>query len=75
MKIILDIDCYDDEDFELFKTCLEERKEILKSIKQFEEGKLNYDLNTLYKYSLVITLNKNIIVAIYKDNKKYIHIF
>lgn len=41
MKIILDIDCYDDEYFELFKACLEERKEILKSIKQLEEGKLN----------------------------------
>lgn len=54
MKITLDIDCYDESDFEEFKNCLEERKEILKLIKQFEKGKLNeFELSctTLcYKY-------------------------
>lgn len=35
---------------------------------------LNYDLNILYKYSLVIPLNNCIIVAIYKDNKRNIYI-
>lgn len=38
-----------------------------------ENGKLNYDLNTLYKYSLVIPLKENTIVVIYKDNKKNIY--
>ena len=40
----------------------------------YENGKLNYDENTLYKYSLVIPLKDSLIVAIYKDNKKTIHI-
>ena len=40
----------------------------------FEEGKLNYDLNILYKYALVIPLSNKHIVAIYKDNKKEINI-
>ena len=33
-------------------------------------GNLNYDLNTLYKYALVIPLTNEIIVAIYKDKNK-----
>lgn len=39
-----------------------------------ENGNLNYDLNTLYKYSLVIPLNNLLIVAIYKNNKRKVHI-
>lgn len=39
-----------------------------------ENGNLNYDVNILYKYSLVIPLKENLIVAIYKDNKRIIHI-
>ena len=37
-----------------------------------ENGNLNYDLNILYKYSLVIPLKNNLIVAIYKDNTRKI---
>ena len=39
-----------------------------------ENKKLNYDLNTLYKYSLVIPLENCTIVVIYKNNTKHIHI-
>ena len=39
-----------------------------------ENGNLNYDVNILYKYSLVIPLKDSLIVAIYKDNKRIIHI-
>ncbi len=39
-----------------------------------ENGKLNYDLNTLYKYSLVIPLKNTTIIAIYNNNTKKIHI-
>lgn len=39
-----------------------------------ENGKLKYDLNTLYKYSLVIPLKNEVIVVIYKNNTKHIHI-
>ena len=40
----------------------------------FENGKLEYDLNTLYKYSLVIPLKNHTIIVIYKDNNKNIYI-
>ena len=40
----------------------------------FENNILDYDLNTLYKYSLVIPLKNNVIVAIYKNNTRRIHI-
>jgi hypothetical protein len=40
MKITLDIDCYDEEDFEVFKSCLKEREEILKLMNKFKKGKL-----------------------------------
>ena len=49
-----------------------EKNEILRL--NFENGNLPYDLNTLYKYSLVIPLEKEIIVVVYKDNTKHIHI-
>ena len=38
-----------------------------------ENGNLPYDLNTLYKYSLVIPLKENTIVVIYKDSSKKIY--
>ena len=49
-----------------------EKNELLRI--NYENGKLNYDVNILYKYSLVIPLKNNLIVAIYKDNKRIIHI-
>ena len=49
-----------------------EKNEILRI--NHENNNLDYDLNTLYKYSLVIPLNKCIVVAIYKNNSKKIHI-
>ena len=49
-----------------------EKNEFLR--KCYEEGTLTYDLNTLYKYSLVIPLNKQSIVAIYQTNKKEINL-
>jgi radical SAM superfamily enzyme YgiQ (UPF0313 family) len=39
----------------------------------FENGKLTEDLNTLYKYSLVIPLKESTIVVIYKNNTKKIY--
>lgn len=41
----------------------------------FENNLLNYDLNTLYKYSLVILLTTNVVVVIYKNNTKEIFTF
>ena len=49
-----------------------EKNELLRI--NYENGKLNYDVNILYKYSLVIPLKDNLIVAIYKDNNRLIHI-
>ena len=49
-----------------------EKNEILRE--NHENGTLPYDLNILYKYSLVIPLKKNIIVAIYKDNTRKIYV-
>lgn len=49
-----------------------EKNEILRI--NHENNNLNYDFTTLYKYSLVIPLKNNLIVAIYKDNKRNIHI-
>ena len=49
-----------------------DKNEILRI--NYENNKLNYDLNTLYKYSLVIPLKENIIVAIYKNNNKNIYV-
>ena len=37
-----------------------------------ENGDIPYDLNILYKYSLLIPLKNNLIVAIYKDNTRKI---
>lgn len=50
-----------------------DKNEVLRNL--YENKKLNYDLNTLYKYSLVIPLKKNIIVVIYKNNTKDLNIF
>lgn len=50
-----------------------EKNEILRNL--YEENKLNYDLNTLYKYSLVIPLKSTIIIVIYKNNTKEIYTF
>ena len=50
-----------------------DKNEVLRNL--YENKKLDYDLNTLYKYSLVIPLKNNIIVAIYKNNTKNIYIF
>ena len=49
-----------------------EKNELLRQYKK--EEKLNYDLNILYKYALVIPLEKETIVAIYKDNQRTIHL-
>ena len=49
-----------------------EKNEILRI--NYENGNLSYDLNTLYKYSLVIPLKNEVVIAIYKDNTKHIHI-
>ena len=50
-----------------------ERNEILR--KYHKENKLQYDINILYKYSLVIELEDNIIVCIYKNDNKQIYTF
>ena len=47
-----------------------EKNEILRE--NHDNGNLYYDLNILYKYSLVIPLRNNYIVAIYKDNTRKI---
>lgn len=39
-----------------------------------ENGKLTHDINILFKYSIVIPLKKEIIIAIYKDNETKIHV-
>ena len=39
-----------------------------------ENGNLPYDLNVLYKYSLLVSLDSIYIVAIYKDNTCKLHI-
>ena len=49
-----------------------EKNEFLREC--FENGKLTEDLNTLYKYSLVIPLKESTIVVIYKNNTKNIYI-
>ena len=49
-----------------------DRNEILRE--NHENGNLPYDLNILYKYSLVIPLNNCKIVAIYKDNTRKIFV-
>ena len=38
-----------------------------------EKNLLSEDLSTLYKYSLVIPLKNEVIIAIYKDNKRKIY--
>ena len=50
-----------------------EKNKLLRNL--YEENKLSYDLNTLYKYSLVIPLKEKTIIAIYKDMNKEIHVF
>ena len=49
-----------------------EKNEFLREC--FENGTLTEDLNTLYKYSLVIPLKESTIVVIYKNNTKNIYI-
>lgn len=49
-----------------------EKNEILRE--NHENGNLPYDLNLLYKYSLVIPLKHSNIIAIYKDNTRKIFI-
>lgn len=39
-----------------------------------ENGNLKYDLNTLFKYSIVIPLKNSLIIAIYKNNTRKIHL-
>ena len=48
-----------------------EKNEILRTY--HKQGKLNCDLNLLYKYSLVILLKEETIIAIYKDNNRLIY--
>ena len=55
------------------KVSPKEKNHILRSL--YEENKINYDLNILYKYSMVIPLPKTIIVAIYKNNTKDILVY
>lgn len=46
-----------------------------KLLRQYHEEKLlDYDLNTLYKYSLVVPLKNNVIVAIFKNNQRSIQV-
>ena len=48
-----------------------EKNELLRNYK--ENNLLSEDLNILYKYSLVIPLKNEVIIAIYKDNKRKIY--
>ena len=48
-----------------------EKNELLRNYK--EKNLLSEDLSTLYKYSLVIPLKNEVIIAIYKDNKRKIY--
>lgn len=48
-----------------------EKNELLRNYK--EKSLLSEDLSTLYKYSLVIPLKNEVIIAIYKDNKRKIY--
>ena len=48
-----------------------EKNELLRNYK--ENNLLSEDLSTLYKYSLVIPLKNEVIIAIYKDNKRKIY--
>ena len=50
-----------------------EKNELLRNL--YETNQINYDLNTLYKYSLVIPLKNSIIIAIYKDMNKEILVY
>ena len=50
-----------------------EKNELLRNYK--ENNLLSEDLSTLYKYSLVIPLKNEVIIAIYKDNKRKIYTF
>ena len=49
-----------------------EKNELLRNYK--EKNLLSEDLSILYKYSLVIPLKNEVIIAIYKDNKRKIYI-
>ena len=49
-----------------------EKNELLRKYK--ENNLLSEDLSILYKYSLVIPLKNEVIIAIYKDNKRKIYI-
>ena len=49
-----------------------EKSDLLR--KYHKEGIINYDLTTLYKYSLLIPLENVVILAIYKNNTRKIHI-
>ena len=49
-----------------------EKSDLLR--KYHKEGIINYDLTTLYKYSLLIPLKNVVILAIYKNNTRKIHI-
>lgn len=49
-----------------------EKNEVIRTYHKTELK--NIDINILYKYSLVIPLNNNYLIAIYKDNKKEIYI-
>ena len=54
------------------KLSTSDRNILLREI--FKTHKITNDINILYKYSLVIQLKETLIIAIYKDNKKEIHI-
>ena len=49
-----------------------EKNELLRDL--IENNKINYDINILYKYSILIPLKDCLILVIYKDNKRELHI-
>ena len=74
MKIIDYLNCYNIKPSSWWeeKISPKEKNELLRKL--HEENKLPHDLNTLYKYSLLIPLKDKIVIAIYKDMNKEIFV-
>ena len=54
------------------KNSPKEKNELLREL--IENNKINYDINILYKYSILIPLKDCLLLVIYKDNKRELHI-